>query len=206
MIVRKLFILANLLLFSTGVAFAQINCEEKKASTLATANSLPNLREAKGSLNFESKQMLKTAEAQRKKEKPSVGACPSECKLFDSPKIVFYSEPNVFLKDYSDKTKCLAYLEKTIKEPIKFSKQTFSSMDEFASWFADFSQGKGEKGRQLYKLCDGQCSPKYRTIIQYVNGQIVAEPEVICAEARDKSENNYLVSYGFLWSCGNDGK
>ncbi len=168
----------------------------------ATADAWPNMRNAQGSLKFESNRMLTGAAKQISSAKaPADFACPAGCKPADKPTIQYQTIPNKYRSDYSDEAKCKKLLEQTKKVPIEYKDRKFDSIDSLASWYGDFSQGSGGDGADLYAKCDGDCSPQYRTTIRAEKSGYSLDASVICGEARDKSDNKYKLSSALRWSC-----
>jgi hypothetical protein len=64
-----------------------------------------------------------------------------------------------------------------------------------------FTRGKGDDGEELYRLCDGQCSPHYLWVISRDADRLVVDAEVTCGHARDRDDNRYDLSYGLRWVC-----
>ncbi len=177
--------------------FAQAACDTEAKlvdfkKTVATADLWSNYRSKPGSIAHDSSEMLKSALIAFKK---NISDCAKNAQIF------FYSIPAKFLNDYSDKNYCEEFFKKTKESPIKYSALEFEDMDQFSSWFNEFSQGKGKQGKELYNKCDRSCSPQYKSIITEVASGIKADVEVICGPARDKDDNNYKLSVQY--SFGN---
>ena len=193
-------------IFAPQAASAEPACDSVKKdmglrATVATAGGWANLRKAEGSLSYESQTMLNEASANLPLADPPQDFCPEGCKVSPRPLVVFRSIPNKFLSVYSDAAKCDAFFAQTKKQPLSFPNRVFASQTEFNAWFGDFSQGKGVDGAALYVQCDGDCSPQYICLIQPDADKIHVNAEVICGPARDKSDNQYQLSYGYRWSC-----
>lgn len=160
--------------------FAENICENNKLQTkVASASLWDNYRENPGSIAKESGDMLKLAMLELKKN--------NKCN------IVFTSIPNKFLSDYSDKDYCEKFFKQTKENPIKYRNIKFNNIEEFSSWYNEFSQGKGKEGKDLYNKCDKSCSPQYKSIISQNTDSLNVEVEVVCGAARDKDENNYIL-------------
>lgn len=170
-------------------------------SSLATASTLANVRNKKGSIRFETSEMLNKAENDLANAKKPADLCPSSCQLPDQPTIVFQSIPASFLTNYGQREKCESLQEETEKNPLTYDDRRFDSMQSLESWFSNFSQGKGRDGKDLYERCSGQCSPQYKNIISINNDKYILNASVVCGQARDKKDNNYEISYGFRWVC-----
>ena len=92
-------------------------------------------------------------------------------------------------------------MKATSKAPLAFPEQRFGSPEQISSWFGDFSQGKGEEGKALYRQCDGSCSPSYTTSITKKDDAFVLLAKVVCGHARDKEDNLYELGYAYRWRC-----
>ena len=175
----------------------------KVESSLASASMLANVQNKKGSIRFETKEMLNKAETNLASAEEPANFCPSDCKLPDKPKIVFQSIPNDFLTNYDERDKCATLLDETKRNPFTYSDKVFDTMQALESWFSNFSQGKGQDGKDLYERCSGQCSPQYKNIIASEGDKFILNAEVVCGQARDKKDNHYQISYGYRWVCQN---
>jgi hypothetical protein len=175
--------------------------DTKVESSLATASMLANARDKKGSIRFETKEMLNKAETNLTNAEKPAELCPSNCQLSDKPKIVFESIPNHFLVAYDQREKCEKLQDKTEGNPFTYNDKEFETMQSLESWFSNFSQGKGKDGKDLYQKCSGQCSPQYKNIITSKDNKFILTAEVVCGHARDKTDNNYKISYSYRWAC-----
>jgi hypothetical protein len=173
--------------------------DRKKAS----AGFFANMLGSSGSIRSESEKMLTAAELTIKDTKPPQLKCAPGCAPLRKPKIVFTVIPRLFLSEYDDQEKCRQYLAETSIKPIAYLNGLFSDFDEFSSHFSDFSRGSGKLGKDLYKRCDGACSPQYRVVITTTPGQKYSgDSLVVCGEARDKDDNYYHLTTALLWECG----
>lgn len=170
-------------------------------STVATASMLDNVRNKKGSLRYETNAILAHAENKKQTLKAPENFCPEQCKLGEKAHFVFSSVPRKFLQNYSDSSKCAALFERTKKEPFVYADRTFNSLDDFSAWYNDFSQGKGNDGKDLYRRCDGSCSPQYESWLKREGDKYVVTSKVICGPARDKKDNTYQLTSSFRWVC-----
>lgn len=127
--------------------------------------------------------------------------CPSYCKARPIAVFDFSSAPVKIRKNYRDKEKCSKHLIETRKTPIRYSDRKFDSLSAFKKWYHELSQGKGSDGKDLYKRCDGSCSPQYSFVISSSQGILNVTSTIICAHARDMSDNNYQVRSSFRWTC-----
>ena len=175
--------------------------EQKIESIEATADSWPNLRNYPGSLKFESNRLLTGAAKQVGTAVPASIRCPVGCKPAERATIKYLTIPAKFRSDNSDAERCKALLEQTTKSPFSYKDRRFSSIDELASWFGDFSNGSGADGKDLYARCDGDCSPQYHTTIRPSSAGYSLDADVICGAARDKSDNKYNLTLALHWGC-----
>ncbi len=175
--------------------------DAKIESSLASASMLANAQNKKGSIRFETKEMLNKAETNLANAEKPTDLCPSDCQLPDKPLIVFQSIPNNFLTGYDQQEKCQTLQGETEKTPFTYSEKEFDTMQALENWLSKFSQGKGEDGKNLYERCSGQCSPQYKNIISSQDNKLILNAEVVCGQARDKKDNNYEISYSYRWVC-----
>ncbi|MGB7293388.1 MAG: hypothetical protein WBD99_14530 [Thermodesulfobacteriota bacterium] len=173
----------------------------KVESSLASASMLANVQNKKGSIRFETNEMLNKAETNLTNADKPIDLCPSDCQLPDKPMIVFKCVPNNFLTDYDQHEKCESLQDETEKNPFTYSDKEFDTMQGLENWFSNFSQGKGGDGKNLYERCSGQCSPQYKNIITNTENKFVLNAEVVCGHARDKKDNSYKISYSYRWVC-----
>lgn len=167
----------------------------------ATASSWANVRNAEGSIRFESQRLLKKALDDLTAAKAPAQICGEACRPEPAPQLLFTSVPKSFLKDYSEAQTCAGFLKTTTAKPFVYSNRTFASADELTSWFSDFSQGSGVDGKDLYERCPGACSPQYTCIVHKEGETFKLNAEVICGHARDKDENAYKLATSYRWSC-----
>jgi len=145
--------------------------------------------------------MLNKAEGNLANAEKPADLCPPSCRLPDQPMIVFQSIPNNFLTNYGQRDKCEKLQEETEKSPLTYDDKEFDTMQALESWFSDFSQGKGEDGKNLYERCSGECSPRYKNTISKNDNKYFLDATVICGQARDKKDNKYEISYSYRWVC-----
>ena len=127
--------------------------------------------------------------------------CPASCQLPPRPEIVFSAIPHQYLSRYAEQTKCEAYYQKTRKEPLRYHNKLLRSTDDINHWFSAFSQGSGPDGADLYRRCDGLCSPAYTTFISKEGAQFRLNVEVVCGHARDKQDSQYELTFKYRWVC-----
>lgn len=175
------------------------NCEKiivtkPGKQVFATAGFLANIRDKPNSIKVRSKKIFN-----QNSFKNIHIDCPKNCKV-GLTEMIFSTIPSKFKTSYSDKTKCEKYLKKTSKQPIVYKKK-FKTMEKLHKWYSEFSRGKEKEGEDLYKKCDGECSPSYKLFTKEMNGEYDVRVEVICGHARDKSDNMYKLKTTLRRQC-----
>ncbi len=188
---------------SYGDGCAAFRVEVPVASAVATAAVLPNLLNSGKSVRAESSRLLSEAGATIEKAVPPDGICPADCVPGERPRVIFRSEPRSVLGSYQHSDRCGALLEETSQQPLEFERRTFDSADALSTWVEEFARGKGSEGQALYDRCEGKCSPRYEWTIARDGELFVLDTRVVCGHARDRSDNEYELSYGLLWTCSN---
>lgn len=171
------------------------------ASTVASASTWDNIRSAEGSVGVESRKLLAQAELQLGQHHPPEALCPAGCSPVPKPEIVLDTVPNKLLTQYSEFSFCAKRLEQTSNNPLSYQGRRFSDIDHVAEWFSDFSQGRGEDGADLYRRCDGSCSPRYQTAIERTSTGYQVAATVICGHARDRDDDRYQLRTAVRWRC-----
>jgi hypothetical protein len=196
------------ILFLAGSAAAdeQVDCaafvrDVPVESKVATASTYSNFRNSEGSLRFESKRMFQGGTEAMKTLAPPADLCPAGCVLASPASMVLKATPKQFLQDYSERKECERFLAATRERPFVYKDRVFADLEAFLAWYNDFSTGSGPDGEDLYRRCPGSCSPQYSTAVTEAGGKLNAAAQVICGPARDKSDNQYNLSFGFRWSC-----
>lgn len=175
-------------------------------STLASAGTWANLRKTPESLAVQSRELLQFAlDNEKTAVAPSSGdSCSGQACSVDGqkPKIVFLTIPNKIRGDnYSDKSLCTKLESATRQKPLQFGERVYATLDELVSWFSEFSQGKGDDGKQLYKDCPGDCSPEYTVVVTKNSENYRVSTTVVCGYARDKTDDQYKLSVAYRWEC-----
>ena len=178
-----------------------VDVTENHAS--ATADHAANLRMSPGSLRAQFSRLAKKAEDQAAKADPASGnPCSSTCAVVQEPAHILMSlVPNKFLSGYADEQKCEELLRETSVRPLRFGPRRARSEKELGTWLSDVSQGRGDDGTVLYRKCSGKCSPRYLLDIARDGDGLVANLDVVCGPARDKTDNTYAVASGYRWAC-----
>ena len=179
----------------------QFNTEIPIERSVANASAWANLRNARGSLRFETGRIISAADEHVAKAQEPANLCPSHCALPNKPEIIFRSLPNEVKQDYSDEAHCGELLRKTQKQPFAYSDRSFKNLSSLNSWFGDLSRGKGKDGRDLYEKCNASCSPNYTTVINKLDKEYKVNIHVVCGHARDKSDNQYELNAAYRWTC-----
>ena len=168
---------------------------------LASASSWENLRNSAVSLRFMTRSMIAEAKNSLSLAEKPQDLCSPPCQIMENPWIVFRATPHRFLTGDADAEVCKHMLQQTRDRPFNYKERGFDDLDSFSAWYNDFSTGKGKDGADLYRRCPGTCSPQYTTTLLHRAGKLVANAEVICGPARDKSDNLYDLSTSYRWSC-----
>jgi hypothetical protein len=170
-------------------------------STLATSSTYANLRGSSDSLKVQSKKLMSEAIANLDSAKPPQNTCPANCKVNSQPEIVLTSVPNKYLEDYSDKPVCLGLLKDSLAKPITFKNKFFDDLEGLNSYYAELTRGKGNDGEELYRICHSTCSPSFNSVVSKTTTGFKMDSEMICNEARDKSEGLYKIASSYRWRC-----
>jgi hypothetical protein len=186
---------------------APLHVDVAKDKGTASASSSANLLKSADSIGAQISGLLGEAQKQLGKAKPPDGkACSANCALVKQPALITLSVvPSAFLKKYADAEKCEGLLKQTSSRPIKFGPHRARSEKELTAWLSDVSRGKGRDGTALYAKCDGRCSPRYFMDVARDGDGFVANLEVVCGPARDKTDNSYDISSGYRWACQRKG-
>jgi hypothetical protein len=170
-------------------------------SSIATAGVWANLRKRADSVRTESKRLLGEAEGRIATAQPPDDLCPASCETPITPQIIFSTLPTEFLQVYEQSDKCERLLQTTSKTPLTFDPLTFDSLDQLNDWVYEFTRGKGAQGQELYRRCDGKCSPQYLWTISRSGEKLTIETEVTCGHARDRDVNRYALASSLRWTC-----
>lgn len=188
---------------SYGDGCASLRYEVPVASAVASAAVLPNLFKTARSLRSESSRMLSEASSEIRLAQPPAGVCPATCTAADVPQVSFRSAPTSFREDYAHAEHCQRLFEETSRRPLTFQSRSFESVDEVSRWVEDLAMGRNLDGEQLYEHCNNGCSPRYSWTISQDGNGLRVDTEVVCGPARNRSDNEFELSYSLLWSCTN---
>jgi len=201
-------VFAVLAVFVPVAAWSQQPCSPDHVDVIenhasATANYGENLRKSPGSLRAEVSRLAGKAEDEAAKADPASGnACSSSCPVVQEPAHILLSiVPNKFLSGYDEEQKCEELMKQTSSRPLRFGPRRARTEKEVGAWLSDVSQGHGEDGTVLYSKCSGKCSPRYLLDVARDGDGFVANLDVVCGPARDKTDNTYAVSSGYRWAC-----
>jgi hypothetical protein len=173
------------------------NQELLNSSVTASAGVLANSLKRSGSVRRETQNIFEQTESKLKETSVCAERCPG--KFIRT--LSFNSVPNKSLSDYSDYDHCQQKLENTSESALVYSKDLDASFDELQTWISDFSQGKNQLGKELYKVCDKSCSPAplYKIVLE--KESFTVQAEVVCGHARDKGDNQYQLFYKLTTQC-----
>lgn len=127
--------------------------------------------------------------------------CAAGCAPVRRPEIVYRVGPRTFLPTPEQQQLCLSLERDTQAKPLAFPDQEFETVDDLNAFVMEFSQGRGELGKQLYAQCGGNCSPRYTFRIAPGDSGLQVETRVVCGLARDRRSEDYTVSTAMLHRC-----
>jgi hypothetical protein len=170
--------------------------EKHLGEKFASAGMLANLRGSSDSIRAIARELLDAA----LRGEPQA-RCPKNCGVRDA-EVIYRVAPTVFLKSSRQRSECLSLEQQTSASPFQFAAQRFANLDDLNKWLMDFSRGKGTQGKELYRRCSSNCSPRYTFRIggSRETGFTVVS-EVLCGLARDKSEPRYSLSTAMQLHC-----
>ncbi|MGR8920224.1 MAG: hypothetical protein ACU85V_11425, partial [Gammaproteobacteria bacterium] len=164
-----------------------------------SAGFMKNMAETPDSLTAIATDLLEAA-LETKKQRLAQG-CESGCTAGEVAEIVYRVAPVSFLANEEQNAVCLAFEEQTRATPMRFEPRAFASVGDMNAWIMAFSQGRGEDGKLLYERCSSNCSPRYTFHIADDEAGYQVRTEVLCGLARDKSNDQYLVSTALSRRC-----
>ncbi|MBK31350.1 MAG: hypothetical protein CMF53_03965 [Legionellales bacterium] len=163
---------------------------------------MKNIAEHPDSIRAVASRLLSKAVQSREfKELPK---CDHICSSRPQSDVVYRVQPTVFLPERKQQALCLSSEKRTKLKPLRFDKKEFNTVEELNTWIMDLSQGRGADGKLLYKLCGGNCSPRYQFYIAKRMDKLFVETEILCGLARDRKSDQYAVSTSIRWQCSDN--
>lgn len=172
--------------------------DQQLSETFGSVGAFANLRGKPGSIRAVASQLLSEA---LNASPPDDATCPLECEPQPAT-IVYKVQPTAFLSQTKQRQVCQGLERKTTKKPLRFKEKRFASVDDLNEWIMDFSRGKGPEGKELYRLCSSNCSPRYTFLIKNPDdGAFYVESKVVCGFARYRPNKRYSLSTSRRTSC-----
>lgn len=173
--------------------------EEKSLDTeYGSAGFIKNLAESADSIRMIAARLLESAlSAENAPSADCVSSCPDQ----EIAEVIYRVAPVAFLADDQQNEICLTLEEQTSVEPMRFEARSFDSVPKLNDWIMAFSQGRGVDGKLLYERCSSNCSPRYTFHIAEQPTGYEVTAEVLCGIARDKANDQYLISTALRRSC-----
>lgn len=173
--------------------------EQPLESREGSAGILYNLAEHPKSIRAVAAKLL--SEALDQSIAKNSKACGKGCVPENQLEVVYRVAPKDFVPKASQQALCLKLETETSRTPLRYPTQEFDSVEHLNAWVMEFSQGRGELGKQLYAQCGGNCSPRYEFTIAQGAGGLRVETAVVCGLARDTSKEAYKVSTAVRQRC-----
>jgi len=173
--------------------------EEPLATEYGSAGIMKNLAETDDSIRAVAARLLEQALTDQSRH-PSNG-CTPDCPDDGVAEVIYRVAPMAFLPRAEQNEICLRFEDETSENPMRFTPPAFADFDALNTWITDFSQGKGADGKALYERCSSNCSPRYTFVIGDVANGYEVEAAVLCGLARDRSNDQYLISTALRRSC-----
>lgn len=176
--------------------------EEPLATEYGSVGIMKNLAETEDSVKAIASRLLEQALTVENR-KPAEG-CTTDCPDAGVDEVIYRVAPMSFLPRAEQNELCLRLEDETATAPMAFPARDFDDLDGLNRWISDLSQGRGADGKALYARCASNCSPRYTFFIAADDDGFSARAEVLCGLARDKSNDQYLVSTALRRSCAVD--
>ena len=173
--------------------------EEPLATEYGSAGIMKNLAETDDSIRAVAARLLEQALNDESRH-PS-GGCSADCPDDGVAEVIYRVAPMAFLPRAEQNDICLRFEDETSENPMRFNPPAFADFDALNTWITDFSQGKGSDGKALYERCSSNCSPRYTFVIGDAADGYEVEAAVLCGLARDRSNDQYLISTALRRSC-----
>ncbi len=177
----------------------QPGAEHPIATEYGSAGFMKNLAESPDSIRAIAARLLEAALADR--GNLQAAGCSGACEGPESTEIVYRVAPIAFLAREQQNDVCLDFEQRTRETPMRFGPRAFESVADLNEWIMAFSQGRGDDGKALYEQCSSNCSPRYTFHIAENGNGYRVRSEVQCGLARDKSNDQYLVSTALRYTC-----
>lgn len=176
--------------------------EKAIATEQGSAGFMKNLAEHPESIRAIAKTLLSSAlDGTVVKMAP---ACPGACDNTPINEVVYRVAPIQFLPQDEQNAECLAFERDTRDNPLRFGPREFASVEAINEWIMAFSQGRGDDGSDLYERCSSNCSPRYTFLIAALDEGYSLRAEVQCGLARDRGNDQYLISTALRRVCALD--
>lgn len=169
---------------------------------IASAGVMLNLAEHPKSIRAVAAKLL--TEALDSPAIPPPVVCAVGCEPAKNTAVVYRVAPVAFLPAPAQQALCLDLEKATTAHPLLFSPPEFQTLEKLNAWVLEFSQGRGEQGRQLYAQCGGDCSPRYTFLIAQGPAGLQVDSSVVCGLARDKTNDDYTLSTAIRNRCEAD--
>ncbi|MCB1745978.1 MAG: hypothetical protein H6977_01675 [Gammaproteobacteria bacterium] len=176
--------------------------EEPLATEYGSAGIMKNLAETDDSLKAIASRLL--AEALTVENKKPAPGCTPDCPDDGVAEVIYRVAPMSFLPRGEQNALCLQLEDETAAAPLSFTPPTFGGVEALNRWISELSQGRGDDGKALYERCASNCSPRYTFFIASEEAGYSVRAEVLCGLARDKSNDQYLISTALRRSCAVD--
>ena len=178
---------------------ATTSAEQPLETRIGSAGILYNLAEHPKSIRSVAAKLLSSA--LDGEDAIPAAACGAGCTASGASEVIYRVAPKVFVPDAKQAPLCLTLEAETTRNPLQFAAQEFKSVEALNAWVMEFSQGRGELGKQLYAQCGGNCSPRYEFHIAQGEGGLKVETSVVCGRARDTASDEYEVSTALRRRC-----
>ncbi len=172
--------------------------ETPLASTTGSAHLIHNLASHPESIRAIARRLLEEA---LNGDHEKTHGCAPNCATVKRPEVVYRVSPTEFLAPEEQRAVCKQFETETKAHPLRFESRVFETVDELNDWIMDFSQGFGKDGELLYEQCSSNCSPRYTFLIAEERAGYAVKTEVLCGLARDRTNNQYLISTALRRRC-----
>jgi hypothetical protein len=173
--------------------------EEPLATEYGSAGIMKNLAETPDSIRAVASRLLEHALTVEDRKKAA--GCSDDCPDAGVAEVIYRVAPAAFLPRPEQNAICLKHEDETTSNPLRFTPARFANFAEMNTWISDLSQGRGADGKKLYEQCGSNCSPRYTFVIADADTGYAVRAEVLCGLARDKADDQYLISTALRRSC-----